>query len=332
MLPAFFEPLIEDADIALLCEDRDVINYVVENEILMIPECYSMVDKVHKKRNCRSVSPEKDILNADTLGGLNLFDIVHFAYGGDSGFIFKPYRRSYNILYAGSYDPRDVYSLLQQVRLVQLDKKYTGAHNSSAFGYEDVVIYILIYDAKVLEDLNVLLSSCDTVQKDTYEFITADYLRTEGAHLEFDLMFYINDMSTNEYFSADLRKYREMLTADGVIVASVYSENILTNRLRRQLLRNNRTAHVPFSVDSVKFVAEALKVEGYSKKIQRDESLLRYIATIPISLGGTAWQKSYSGSELSRILEQHGFKEISFVPSMIRFPYSELTNMYIYGI
>jgi hypothetical protein len=319
--------LSETATVSSLCEDDDVVAYFLENNIVM-HSCAETSAAIRQKADCGAGAGAGGGGGggADSLAGhrsANILDIVHHLYGGDSTPVLAApaSEGGYRVLFAGSFHPRDVYLFLRQLEVLEHNERFSFANYSRPSGAHKVQVCVLADDAAVAEQVSAYLSSCPFRQRPTnVQIVTRSFILSPGRDRKFDFIDYANDISTNEHYSVMLTKFRDLLTPQGVLSITAYSENAIVNKIRKYLFRSDRAAHAPFSADAIKFVSDFLVSEGLVE-LASDADLLDYIATVPAHMGGSTWQKSWSVADLSTVLSRNGLTRVAVTPAFVSSAY-----------
>lgn len=310
---------LSNSTMDMICQDTELLEYIRLNGILVHPcEDISRIDQHHLF--CRHSADNNNYQDAglvgaiDSIGTVNLLDIVHHVYGGNAGHIFGSKARVFNILFAGIIDPQNVYLFMLQLHKLKHLHRFIPEDSAVANDRPRVQVCVMTEDYMVMRTIEKYMATCAEDIPMSIKFISSKFLTSTAP---FDYIDYRNGISMREHFRSDLAELYACLNVDGVIGISAFSQNAIVRNIKEFLSRIDIQAHEPFSLDSAKLVKEYLYTRGYKTLAERDPELISFLSN---SRNGI-WQKHWTIAEMLNFVQESGLKEVSFLPSLARNPY-----------
>lgn len=308
---------LTNATLSSRCADKDLVTYLLDNGITM-HSCDNVKISLQRRALCKNdgsvhfgALTSELVGRHESIGATNILDIVHHVYGGESSRIFDVHENVFKILLAGEIKPQNVYLLLLQLHQLESLHKFTPDGYTTTAKEQRVQVFILADDESTVLAITKCFELCSDFLPPNLHFVSSRLLSTMSP---FDFIDYHGSISVRSKYAEELRTLISVLSPNGVIGITGFSENFIVNKIRSLLSRINIDAHPPFSKDFSKFVVDYLNRQGYTNT---DYELVTYITTVVFS----KWFKSWTVSELIDLVHSLDLKEVSFLPLLARNPY-----------
>lgn len=257
----------------VLCSDPAVQRFLVQFRLTCHP-CEVLRNGLASEQRCAvamnpsiAFSDESQLQSLQAyMGAMHIPEIIDQAYFGRSSELFSS-ASPLRILFAEHFRPGIVLHVAA----------YLNSRN-----VRDFEIHVLSTNEESIHAAQELWLDCSMNQRVSSGILNFhvttihDFAESAIPQIHFDLIEYNGGLSRSTTWQRDLQSLRVLLSARGVLVATYFADNTITNEVRELVANRNQSFFLPFSLEPSRLVKATLEAKEWPL-FAKDTDYLRFL-------------------------------------------------------